>query len=305
VIHVKNLGENSIMTHFKFIIIILTSFLLFSTIGCNQPPTTLYVGGIPDQDTARLARRYEQFVVYLSEELKIPVAFKASMDYSAVVTAFSQGDIDLGFFGGLTGVQARIQNPGAQAIAQREDDAIFLSKFIANPSLNITSIKELKKNSKSLTITFGSESSTSGNLMPRHFLLENGIDPDKDFKTAPNYSGSHDLTWKLVHDGAFDIGALNSKVWDRTVNENTVDKNRVTEFYTTPPYYDYNWTVRHDIDAKFGDGFTLQIQQALLKLNTKDHKEILDLFNANKFIPTTNSNYLAIKDIAESLGIIK
>jgi phosphonate transport system substrate-binding protein len=184
VIHVKNLGENSIMTHFKFIIIILTSFLLFSTIGCNQPPTTLYVGGIPDQDTARLARRYEQFVVYLSEELKIPVAFKASMDYSAVVTAFSQGDIDLGFFGGLTGVQARIQNPGAQAIAQREDDAIFLSKFIANPSLNITSIKELKKNSKSLTITFGSESSTSGNLMPRHFLLENGIDPDKDFKTA-------------------------------------------------------------------------------------------------------------------------
>tara|TARA_B110000116_G_scaffold259134_1_gene260946 strand:- start:262 stop:1059 length:798 start_codon:yes stop_codon:yes gene_type:complete len=265
----------------------------------------LYVGGIPDQDTARLARRYEQFTVYLSEELKIPVTFKASMDYSAVVTAFSQGDIDLGFFGGLTGVQARIQNPGSQAIAQRESDAIFLSKFIANPSLNITSIKELKKKSKNLTITFGSESSTSGNLMPRHFLLENGIDPDQDFKTAPNYSGSHDLTWKLVQDGAFDIGALNSKVWDRTVTNNTVDKNRAAEFYTTPPYYDYNWSVRDDIDAKFGDGFTLQIQQALLKLNTNDHKEILDLFNANKFIPTTNSNYIAIKEIAESLGIIK
>tara|TARA_A100001037_G_C15141087_1_gene633742 strand:- start:2467 stop:3264 length:798 start_codon:yes stop_codon:yes gene_type:complete len=265
----------------------------------------LYVGGIPDQDTERLARRYEKFASYLSTELNVDVQFKPSIDYSAVVVAFSQGDLDLAFFGGLTGVQARIQNPGAQAIAQRKSDARYLSKFIVKSSLDINDINDLKDQSSDLTLTFGSENSTSGNLMPRFFMLENDINPDTDFKALPNYSGSHDLTWKLVQDGSFDVGALNYKVWNRAVSEGKADPKLVREFYTTPEYYDYNWTVRSDIEERFGDGFTKQITQALLKLNTADHPEILELFNAEQFIPSQNSNYDAIKDTAETLGIIK
>ncbi len=282
--------------------ILITCLIL---LGCSTPVETLYVGGIPDQDTERLARRYEKFASYLSTELNVDVQFKPSIDYSAVVVAFSQGDLDLAFFGGLTGVQARIQNPGAQAIAQRKSDARYLSKFIVKSSLDINDINDLKDQSSDLTLTFGSENSTSGNLMPRFFMLENDINPDTDFKALPNYSGSHDLTWKLVQDGSFDVGALNYKVWNRAVSEGKADPKLVREFYTTPEYYDYNWTVRSDIEERFGDGFTKQITQALLKLNTADHPEILELFNAEQFIPSQNSNYDAIKDTAETLGIIK
>ena len=274
-------------------------------LGCGTPAETLFVGGIPDQDTERLARRYEKFATYLSNELNVNVQFKPSIDYSAVVVAFSKGDLDLAFFGGLTGVQARIQDNGAQAIAQRKSDASYLSKFVVKSSLQINDLADLKEQAPNLTLTFGSENSTSGNLMPRFFMLENGINPDSDFKALPNYSGSHDLTWKLVQDGAFDVGALNYKVWNRAVSEGKADPALVREFYTTPEYYDYNWTVRSDIETKFGDGFTSKIKQALLDLNAEEHSEILELFNADQFISTNNSNYDAIKDTAEALGIIK
>lgn len=289
----------------KRLIIIPIILTCISLLSCGQPAPILYVGGIPDQDTERLARRYQTFASYLSTELNVDVKFKPSIDYSAVVIAFSQGDLDLAFFGGLTGVQARLQDKGAQAIAQRKSDARYLSKLIVKSSLDVHSIDDLKQQSSDLTLTFGSENSTSGNLMPRFFLLENSINPDSDFQSLPNYSGSHDLTWKLVQDGAFDVGALNYKVWNRAVSEGKADPNLVREFYTTPEYYDYNWTVRSDMDQKFGNGFTQKVTQALLGLNSTEHADILELFNAEQFISTENSNYDAIKNVAISLGIIK
>ncbi len=158
-----------------------------------------------------------------------------SADYAAVVTAFSQGNLDLVFFGGLTGVQARLLNQGAQAVAQREDDAEFHSKFIARSDLKAESLDDLADVAGELTITFGSESSTSGHLMPRFFLSRAGLDPDSAFKSPPNYSGSHDLTWRLVESGAFDIGALNEEVWERAVREGSVDTGKVRVLETTPP----------------------------------------------------------------------
>jgi phosphonate transport system substrate-binding protein len=171
--------------------------------GSSQP--VLKVSGIPDQDAARLARRFQMFADYLSAELGVEAEYVPSVNYAAVVTAFTQGDLHLAFFGGLTGVQARLQNPGAQAIAQRENDAKFHSKFIVQSDLPINSLEDLKAHASDLTFTFGSESSTSGHLMPRHFLTEAGIDPDADFKSPPNYSGSHDLTWQLVEGGSFAV----------------------------------------------------------------------------------------------------
>jgi phosphonate transport system substrate-binding protein len=282
----------------------------------NDPATTtpvdasstapiLKVSGIPDQDAARLARRFQMFADYLSKELNVEVAYVPSVNYAAVVTAFTQGDLQLAFFGGLTGVQARLQNPGAQAIAQREQDARFHSKFIVQSHLPINSLEELKTHAKDLTLTFGSESSTSGHLMPRHFLTEAGINPDTDFKTLPNFSGSHDLTWQLVQGGSFNVGALNEDVWEQAVQEGKVDPAKVRVFYTTPEYYDYHWMARPDLDQVYGEGFTERIQAALLKLNPQEHGEILELFSTEKFIETNNDNYRAIEEVARQQGLIQ
>lgn len=265
----------------------------------------LKVGGIPDQDASRLARRYSGFAEYLSKQLGVKVQYVPSVDYAAVVIAFTQGDLQLAFFGGLTGVQARLQNPGARAIAQREHDASFHSKFIVRASLPVHSIDDLKARSRDLTLTFGSESSTSGHLMPRHFLVQAGIDPDRDFQTVPNFSGSHDLTWQLVQSGAFDVGALNEDVWERAVRDGRVDEGKVRVFYTTPDYFDYHWTARPDLDREYGDGFTGRLQAALLGLNPADNKDILELFSTQRFIETNNENYRDIEKVARRLGIVR
>jgi phosphonate transport system substrate-binding protein len=263
------------------------------------------VGGVPDQDMARLARRYESFSKYLSTELDVPVEFVPSVDYAAVVTAFSQDQLHLAFFGGLTGVQARLQKPGAVAIAQRENDAVFHSKFVARTDLDLESLDDLEAQAGDLTITFGSPNSTSGHLMPRYFLKQAGIDAATNFRQQPNFSGSHDTTWQLVESGAFDIGALNEDVWDRAIRENKVDTGKVKELYTTPAYYDYNWTAQGNLDEFYGEGFTDKIRQALLDLNSEEHGEILELFSTEKFITTSNDNYQAIEDVARELEIIK
>ena len=291
-----------------FILLFLLAFPL-AMVGCGSSSAEglplLKVGGIPDQDTARLARRYQGFADYLSQELGVNVEYVPSVDYAAVVTAFTQDELQLAFFGGLTGVQARLQNPGAIAIAQRERDAKFHSKFIVRTDLPINSLQDLAAQSADLTITFGSESSTSGHLMPRHFLTEAGIDPDTGFRSVPNFSGSHDLTWELVQSGSFDVGALNEHVWKRAVDNGKADPTRVREFYTTPDYFDYNWTVRANLDQVYGEGFTGKLQASLLKLNPQEHGEILKLFSTEQFIATENKNYQAIEDVARSLGIIR
>jgi phosphonate transport system substrate-binding protein len=281
--------------------------LLSALLACGgrDGGPVLKVGGIPDQDASRLARRYQGFSDYLSQQLGVPVRYIPSVDYAAVVTAFTQGELQLAFFGGLTGVQARLQNQGAQVIAQRGEDASFHSKFIVKAGLPIYSLRDLKTHAGELTITFGSESSTSGHLMPRHFLLEAGIDPEDDFKSVANFSGSHDLTWQLVASGAFDVGALNEKVWGRAVRQERVDTSKVREFYTTPEYFDYNWTVQGGLDQVYGTGFADRTRLALLALNPEEHKEILELFNTERFVESRNSNYQDIEKVARDLGIIR
>ena len=289
----------------KLLLLPLTLLLLALTACGGETLPVLKVGGIPDQDTSLLARRYQIFADYLANELEVEVEYVPSADYAAVVTAFGQDALQLAFFGGLTGVQARLQNPGSVAIVQRENDARFNSKFISRADLELSSLEDLKAQAGDLTITFGSESSTSGHLMPRYFLTEAGINPDADFRSAPGYSGSHDTTWQQVQAGSFDIGVLNEDVWDRAVNEGKADPTRVKEFWITPDYLDYHWLVRPNVDAVYGEGFTNKIQAALLKINPQEHADILELFSTQKFIETNNQNYQAIEDVGRGLGMIQ
>jgi phosphonate transport system substrate-binding protein len=263
---------------------------------------TLYIAGIPDQDIAVLEKRFGLLAGYLSDETGLDVRYVPSIDYSAVVSAFRQGDIHMAWYGGLTGVQARLAATGAMAIAQRPEDQEFLSVFVARPGSGIETLIDLQGK----TFTFGSESSTSGNLMPRFFLGQAGIVPEDDF-AAVTYSGSHDKTWKLGESGSVEAGALSAVVWRNRVEGGSVDTARVEVFYTTEPYYDYHWVIRGDLDRRFGTGTATKIQEALLKLGPSSNgsSEILDAFNTTAFIETSNENYEAIEDVARQLGIIQ
>lgn len=259
----------------------------------------LKIGAIPDQNASDLNRSFGAMAEYLSEKTGLQVEYVPSVDYAALITAFQRGEIQLGWFGGLTGVQVRNVVPEAEAIVQRPRDEQFHSVFIAQNDMQIDGLEDLK----GLSFTFGSESSTSGHLMPRFFMEEAGINPDNDLDGMPNYSGSHDKTYKLVESGAFQTGALNEAVWETAVAEGKVDVNKVKVFYTTPSYYDYHWVVGN-VDEVYGEGTKDKLKQALLSMN-EEQKEILDLFATDKFIETKNENYAAIEKVAKELGIIK
>lgn len=269
---------------------------------------TLSIGAIPDQDPQKLQRQYEKLAAYLEKELGVPVKYKPVTDYTAAVTAFKVGDLELVWFGGLTGVQARLQVPGAEAIAQRDVDEKFQSVFIANKRSLLTPIKDITdlQQLKGHTFTFGSESSTSGRLMPQYFLKQAGVKLE-DFKGKPGFSGDHDKTIKLVEAATYEVGALNKKVWEKRLASKEVDPNKVEVIWETPTYYDYHWVINPDVNKRYGADFVKKVQNAFLKLDPKvpEHKEVLDLLEGQKFISTQNSNYSQIEAVGREIGKIK
>ena len=291
------------------IAISIFSIFNLSSINSLHAQEILQIGAIPDQNPERLNRLYKILSNELSERLNIKVRYKPVVNYAAAVTAFRTGDLDLVWFGGLTGVQARLQTPGAKVLVQRDIDEKFHSVFIANnnsllPKINNISELKLLKNKR---FTFGSESSTSGRLMPQYFLNKAGVKL-KDFKGAsPGFSGSHDATLMLVQSGSYEAGALNEQVWESNLERGRINPSKVFVIWRTPSYYDYHWLAQGNLDKKFRKGFTKELTNVFLRFNekSKKQKQILELFSAKKFIISKNENYNKIEKVGRKIGKIK
>lgn len=275
--------------------------------GGEGSDDVLTVGAIPDQDPQVLQRQFDVLSRYLSKELGVKVSYRPVTDYTASVTAFRNGDLDLVFFGGLTGVQARLQVPGAKAIAQRDVDAEFHSVFIANKESGIRPIDGIEglEALAGGTFTFGSEVSTSGRLMPQFFLGKAGVTLE-DFEGEPGFSGSHDRTIELVEAGTYEAGVLNEAVWDERRRAGEVDTDRVREVFRTPPFNDYHWVMHPSVEEDLGAGFTQKAQAALLGLDKQEPEQakILDLFEAGAFIETDTDEYRRIEEVGRQTGLI-
>lgn len=256
------------------------------------------ITAIPDESPTELARKAAPLVSYLSQKLGMKVEFTPVSDYAAAVETLVNKQVDLAWFGGFTFVQANVRSGGkVLPLVQRAEDANFKSVFITSQP-EIKALADLKGK----TLSFGSASSTSGHLMPRHYLLEARINPDADLKRVA-FSGAHDATIAAVAAGKVDAGALNISVWDKFVADKKVDTAKVRVFYTTPAYFDYNWTVHADMPAALRNKLT----QAFLDLssNTPEGKALLDLQRASRFIPTEVANYKGIEAAARSAGLLK
>ena len=243
---------------------LLSSSLLFSVFSSPvfSNPKVLKVGAIPDQNQDVLDKRFNLFSKELSKQLDVEVKYIPVINYVAAVTGFRTKDLDLVWFGGLSGVQARLQTPNSIVIAQRDIDKEFKSVFIVNKNLELNSISNIKglKKLKNLRFTFGSENSTSGRLMPEYFLNQAGVEI-KHFKgKKAGFSGSHDATIALVNSGAFDAGALNKQVWENNLKNNPKRTSNLELFWITPEYVDYHWLAQGDLDNRFGERFTEELK---------------------------------------------
>jgi phosphonate transport system substrate-binding protein len=263
----------------------------------TQAADTLRVSAIPDEAPTELLRKFKPLGAYLEQQLGMKVEFVPVSDYAAVVEAIAADRIDLAWLGGFTFVQTRLKTGNAIPLVQRAEDEKFTSKIIsADPA--VQSLQDLKGK----TFAFGSVSSTSGSLMPRYFMLQDGIKPEEFFSRIA-YSGAHDATAAWVQAGKADGGVLNASVWNKLVAAGKVDTDKVKVIATTPPYFDYNWTVRGTLDAGLRD----KIQAAFLALDPAmpEHKAILDLQAASRFILTKAENYQGIEEAARAAGLLQ
>jgi len=254
---------------------------------------------IPEEAATEQVRKFGPLVKYLEKQLGMKVEFIPVTDYPAAVEALVNKQIEMVWFGGFTHVQAQLRSGGRVIpIAQREEDTKFRSVFIAQTGSGIKTLADLKGKQ----VSFGSVSSTSGHLMPRTFLLEAGIDPEKALKRVA-YSGAHDATIASVVSGRVDAAALDITVWRKFVEDKKVDTSKVDVFYTTPPFFNYNWSVHADMPAALRE----KVTRALLdiSMDTAEGKEILTLNRATKYIPARAEDYKGLERAGRSAGLIK
>ena len=256
---------------------------------------------IPDQDESALRKRFDKVAKYLSSTLSMKVEYVPVKSYAAAVTAFRNNQVQLAWFGGLSGVRARGLVKGSTAIAQGKADPNFETYFIANAGTGLTMSKEFPKQIAGKTFTFGSKGSTSGRLMPEYHIRKYFKKTPQEVFSRVGFSGNHSRTVALVQSGAYEVGATNFKVWKKGIKNGTIDPKKVRVIWKTPGYPDYNWSIRGDVDNTYGAGFIKKVQSALLSMKDPD---LLSSFPREAFIPADNSDYAPIKDTAKELGLI-
>lgn len=269
--------------------------LALSSGGAFAAPPTFVFTAIPDQDETRLVERFSRFAQYLEGRLGTPVKYAPVKTYPAAVTAFTNNDVQLAWFGGFTGFQARRAVPGSEAIAQGAEDVKFKSYFIANVETGLKPSKEFPAGIAGKTFTFGSRASTSGRVMPEYFIRKNfGKGPDEVFGRV-GFSGDHSRTLQLIQSGAYQVGAVDYTVYETEKKAGKVDLSKVSIIWESPTFPDYQFTIRGDVDKTFGAGFKEKVKQAILGL---EDKEILGFFARSKFIPASNDQYKPIEEVA-------
>lgn len=287
-------------------VVVLVTLAILGGCGGKSPDgaqSVLKYSAIPDQNTTELAQRFAPLTAYLAGELGVPVEYVPARDYQASVEMFRNGDIMLAWFGGLTGVQARVAVPGARAIAQGAADPRYYSYFIANAATGLERSDAFPAGLGELTFTFGSESSTSGRLMPEYFIKrQTGKSPAEFFTQPFGYSGSHDKTCELVEAGRFQAGVVNYKVYDRRVAAGTTDPEVCRIIWQTPFYADYNFTAHPALDTVYGEGFTDRLQAVLTGITDV---ELLSALPRERLIPARNSEFAGIEAVARELGMVR
>ena len=281
--------------------LLLASLVLFSNAGWSDTPKTLVFSAIPDQDETRLKQRFGAIAEYLQKKLGVPVKYVPVKSYAAAITAFRNNQVQLAWFGGLSGVQARLKVPGSKAIAQGIEDTKFRSYFVANHSTGLKPSDEFPKGIAGKTFTFGSKGSTSGRLMPQYYIEKHMGKSVNDVFKRVGFSGNHSKTIALVQSGAYEVGAVNFQVWKKELEEGKIDTGKVSVIWQTPTYPDYQWTIRGDVDKVWGKGFTEKVKKALLDM--KD-PELLKRFPRSGFIEAKNEDYLPILETAKKIGLI-
>lgn len=256
----------------------------------------LRVSMIPTTDPSRMLRDAEPLVARLEKATGRHVTLTIPQSYAAVVEALVEGQVDIAHLGGFTFVQAS-KRAGALPLVQRERDRQFHSKFVTARA-DVRTLADLKGK----RFAFGDVNSTSGHLMPAYFMRKEGVDPAVVEQAI--YTGGHDATALAVAEHRVDAGALDEAVWERLTSQGRIDPAKVRVFWTTPPFADYVWVARKDLDP----AVARKVADTFLALDESrpEDRAILELLSASgRYVRAEIAEYAPLREAAIHEGLLK
>jgi len=277
----------------RFAVICVVLLGVFMPPGAAGARESIRVGMVPDAGATQVSvEEKTPLRDYLAKAMGQPVELVIPTNYNATVEALGNGSLDFAYLGGLTYIKAHARY-GVVPIVQRDTDRQFHSLFITQSKSGIHSLLDLKGKQ----FAFGDINSTSGHLMPFDALTKAGLDPDKDMSTR--YTGSHPATAKAVEAAVVDAGAVDETVYQAMLKEGKLDASKVRVFYTTPPFVDYVWVARKDVDP----GTRARFGQAFLALQRPRDDKLLDILRGNVFVPAGDDEYGTLRRVASATGL--
>jgi phosphonate transport system substrate-binding protein len=296
--------------------VLLALAVVAALVGCSQKSAQetqvtqaaavtvpLRFTSIPDQSAAVLQEKFAPLARYLSKQLGITVEYVPAVDYQVSVEMFASGDVGLAWYSGLAGVQARDRVPTSSAIAQGSADPQQLSYFVANKATGLRESQEFPAEIARLEFTFGAEQSTAGRLMPEFYLRSaTGKSPQEFFQRPLAFAPNDASALDLIASGKYQVGVVDSEIYEQRVEQKQLDADRVRVIWRTPEYADYNWSIRPDLDDKHGAGFTDKLTKAMLEIRDP---ELLAALQTESFVPATNANYQAIREVAKQNDMLR
>jgi phosphonate transport system substrate-binding protein len=252
---------------------------------------------LPDRPREQVEASYAPLVQYLSRKLDLPCELVISDSYERAVELFHRREVQLANLGGVIFVRARAKDH-AVALVMRDADLAFSSSFIARTGAPGDEIEAFRGR----PFAFGPKLSTSGHLMPRHFLARQNIVPETLF-SAVRYSDNHDTTAAWVRDGVVDLGVVNSLVLSQMYRSGLLRREAVRVVWETPTYPDYVWVAQPDLPADF----RAQVREAFLDLSTNEpaNAAVLAALQAKAFVPAIDSDFTSLERLAADSGLAR
>ena len=173
------------------------------------------------------------------------VEFTPVTDYAAAVEALATSKVDLAWFGGFTFVQAQLRSGGkVMPIVQRAEDEKFRSVFITTDAGDQDAgrpegqERQLRLAVQHLGPPDAAQLPAAGRHRPRH--ATSSAWPSRARTTRP---------WPPSPPARSRPARSTSRCGTSWWPTRRSTPTKVRVFYTTPPYYDYNWTVHADMPA--------------------------------------------------------
>lgn len=261
------------------------------------------IGIVPDVDPDTAIEKNRPLANYLEEHIDVKINLRAASDYAGIVQSMASGQVHIAYFGGLSYILAhRRAEARPFVVGSKGDSTKWHSQFLAHPSVDVGNMDELKTNADELTFAFGDPISTSGTLMPIWYMRKiHDFKPEEAFKKTM-YTGAHDATAKAVANNSANAGSLNSRIYDRLVEDGTIVPDEdVIEIWRTPGFADYPWAASSDVD----DDLYADLQDAFVKLDDRNKTDILGSLSVDQFVEASHEDFVELESAALELGFIE